>query len=260
MSRTLRGFLSAHYIILVRSMIAIFGCMAVGWGIVEFPAFWRDSPIQRIARQIISGEQFKIETLIGQEPTLLEVENSTYCRPAAIRSAAVIRLRIAEQEIAAGGQAATNEQASALRRSIRVALSCSPADPFLWVVLFSVEAARVGVKPESLEYLRNSYRLGPNEGWIAWKRNPIAFSIFQQLPADLREMAIREFVGLVESDFIDEAVDILTGPAWQVRDLILLRLAAVSQRRRLELAKALYRRGYDIPIPGVDRSTPRPWT
>ena len=257
MSTKLSGRLSAYYIP-ARSFFVILGCLAVWWGIVEFPVFWQESSIERIARQIIAGDQFKIETLIKHVPILTAAEISTNCRPATVRSAAVIPTPHGRASDCRGRFGSFQRPNGCAAQPIRVSLSCSPADAFLWIVLFWVEAARVGVEPDDLKYLRMSYRLGPNEGWIAWKRNPFAFSIFEELPADLREAAIREFVGLVQSGFIDPAVDILTGPAWQVRDLILPRLAAVTHRRREEFSRELLRRGHEIPIPGIAAPTARP--
>ena len=116
---------------------------------------------------------------------------------------------------------------------IRSSLSCAPADPFLWLALYSVEVTENGFKPDYLKYLRLSYRLGPQEGWIALKRNPLAFAVFQQLPPDLGENAVNEFVAmLLESRFIDQAAEILIGPAWPERELILSQVAQHSRNDR----------------------------
>jgi hypothetical protein len=97
-----------------------------------------------------------------------------------------------------------------------------------------------------------SYRLGPNEGWVALKRNPIAFANFDWLPSDLAEDGISEFVGLVRSQrFFDAAANILVGPAWRVRDQVLPRLAELSERDRKTFAQVLQSRGYDVSIPGI---------
>ena len=82
---------------------------------------------------------------------------------------------------------------------------------------------------DNFRILRMSYRLGPNEAWIALKRNRIAFARFRRLPPDLAEDAIDEFTRLVKANFIDQAVDIFTGPAWPERDLLLSRLEPCSR-------------------------------
>jgi hypothetical protein len=72
-----------------------------------------------------------------------------------------------------------------------------------------------GFKLDHLEYLRMSYLMGPNEGWIALKRNVLALAVFERLPLDVAEMAIRELANLLSSGLIREAGGIFTGPAWR---------------------------------------------
>src|SRR5262249_13221757 len=191
------SLVTAPYIFLVRSFVVILGCISVWWGIIGFPDYWKDSSIERIARQIIAGDPFKAETLIQQIPTIDGIKKSTYCRPAALRSAAIIQLRLLEVTALENDRQHRNAQLKSLVSAIRSSLSCAPADPFLWLALYSVEVSENGFKPDYLNYLRMSYELGPREGWIALKRNPLAFAAFQQLPPDLREYVANEFVALV---------------------------------------------------------------
>ena len=143
------------------------------------------------------------------------------------------------------------EDLKSLGDVIRSSLSCAPADPFLWLALYWVEVTENGSKPDYLNYLRLSYQLGPHEGWIVLKRNPLAFGAFQQLPPDLRENVIDEFVAMVrDSRFSDQAADILIGPAWPERDLILPHLTQISEYDRKRFADVLYGRGY-VNVPGI---------
>jgi hypothetical protein len=146
-----------------------------------------------------------------------------------------------------------------LDNTIRSSLSCLPADPFLWLVLFWVESAQNGVKPASLDFLRMSYQLGPNEGWIIFKRNPVAFAIFALLPSDLATDAIDEFLSLIKSELYQQAAEILSGPAWPVRDTILPRLAALPQENREGFARIVSSKELDVSIPGVALPKSHPW-
>ena len=239
-------------ILLVRSFFVIFGCFAVWWGIVGFAAFWQDSPIKQIATQIIAGDPFKVETLAQQLPALDNIKKSAYCGPAALRSAAIIQLRIFEIAASTNDPQDLDERQKSLVNVIRSSLSCAPADSFLWLALYSVEVNKNGIKPDYLKYLRMSYQLGPHEGWIVAKRNPLAFAAFQQLPPDLREDAVNEWFAMVhESSFSGQAAEILIGPAWPVREEILSKLPRLADADRRRLADELHGRGYDLDVPGV---------
>ena len=238
------------YILLARSFVIILGCIGVAWGIVEIPVFWQDSSIERIATRIIAGDTFKVETLAQQLPITASIKSAS-CRPAALRSAAIIELRMMEIAGSANNRQKLDHQYKSLVDVIRSSLSCAPADPFLWLALFSVEMTENKFEPDLLKYLQLSYRLGPHEGWIALKRNPLAFAAFQQLSPDLREAAVNEFAAmLVDSQFSDQAAEILIGPAWPERELILSNLTRLSESDRRRFADALYTRGY-ANLPGV---------
>ena len=117
-------------------------------------------------------------------------------------------------------------------------------------MLYWVEINRNGFQPDYLKYLRLSYQLGPNEGWIALKRNGYALAIFRRLPPDLAQMVIAEFANLLNSGFDDAVVKIFEGPGWSQRALLLPQLKGVAEIHREAFAKALYRAGYDVTCTG----------
>jgi hypothetical protein len=95
-----------------------------GLGIDCLPHFLVQSSVERTARLIIYGHPFKIEALGKLIPTVEAIEQAKYCRPAALRSAAIIRLRMA-------GTSFPREN-----KTVSPCAMQSPADPFLWLVLF----------------------------------------------------------------------------------------------------------------------------
>ncbi len=248
-----------RYARLIRIFVIVLGCLAVTWGLAVFPAFWRESPIERTARWIIAGKPYRIEALLGQLSVVDEARNFVYCHPVALRTAAIIRLRLMDEAISAKEQQKIESQIDSLVDSIRSSLSCSPADPFLWLILYWAESTQNGFRPDDIKYLRMSYRLGPNEGWIGLKRNPITFAVSEKISGDLTEYAINEFIGLLKTGFYEQTVQIFTGPAWGMHEQLLLRLQNVSERHRRIFANILYTKGYDVAVPGIERQGSRPW-
>jgi hypothetical protein len=221
------------------------GLIGIAWGVSEFPALRQESTIKKIADRILVGDVYKYEILLKQSSLVEPTQRPELCRPLTVRSAAVIRLRLAEiSDNAALGPA--NLAVDAIRES----LACSPADPFFWLALYALEPSA------PLNYLTASYRLGPNEGWIALKRNPVAFANFDELPDDLRRIVVREFVRIVEMDTIDDAVKIFVGPAWDNRELILSQMDQVPLRQRQRFQAALTSAGYDVLVPGTSFDGP----
>lgn len=246
--------------VVARGLIALFGCLAIWWGIFELPTFWRESQPERVASQIIAGEPFRIETLAQQLESLGNLTQSVDCRPAMFRSATIIQARLLDVASAKSNREKVNQSLNSLSSTVRASLSCAPTDPFLWLTLYWVERARSGFTPQNFKYLKMSYELGPNEGWISLKRNPIALADLDRLPTELAFDAIREFVALLSGGFDEQAVKIFSAAPWPARYAILPHLSIVPLWIRKKFARALYYGGLDVKVPGVDLSdSDKPW-
>jgi hypothetical protein len=245
---------------LARLFAVVLGLAAIAWGGATFPIFWAQLSIERTAAAIAGRSAFRPHSLEPLLPAINRIEQSSYCRPEAVRSAAIIRLQLAEEAVANAERDAIDTRLDALQNAILKSLACAPSDPFLWTILTWLDQTRQGFRPQQLEYLRLSYRLGPYEGWIADRRNRLALSMFWRLPQDLTEAAVREFAAMVNSQFYEAAISILTGPGWPLHDQLLVGLSDSKLRQREEFAKELYSAGYDVAVPGIAPPTDRrPW-
>ena len=252
MSRT--SSVVPQHIVLTRALLFILGCGAIWWGAVVLPVFRQQSSANHIAERIISGEPFKLQTLSEQLSILAASKRPTVCRPVALQSAAIIQLRIAEP--AGGGLLKDESHLGLVEDAIRSSLSCVPADPFLWLVFFAVQNAKNGFNPEHMKYLRMSYDLGPNEGWILAKRSPVAIAELERLPPDLAGNAIHEFLRLVDSWYYKQAVDIFCRTTTARRDKILPKLVTLPLRVRNRFADSVDDCGLDVKVPGVESVEP----
>ena len=242
-----------------RVILCGFGAATMVWALYAAPIYWRASPLEQTAKYIIAGETIKPSILSAMEERLAGVDSGKWGRPSTLAHAAVIRLRLLENAIYRGDQKAIDRQSEQLQATTRQSLSSSPAESLLWLVLYWVENTRNGFDRDHIKYLRMSYLTGPNEGWIGVKRNRLALSVFSQLPSDIADAAVAEFAHLVDSQFIPEMADILVGPGWPIRNTLLAGLTTVELVNRERFAKIVYRLGYDIVVPGVERRGQRPW-
>jgi len=248
------------YYALARLLAVALALAAITWGSATFPIFWSQLSIERAADAIAGRNTFKPHSLDPFLPVIDRIERSSYCRPEAVRSAAIIRLRLSEEAVTNAERDAIDMRLAALQDTILKSLTCAPSDPFLWMILTWLDQTREGFQSRQLTYLRLSYRLGPYEGWIADGRNRLALSMFWRLPPDLTEAVLREFAAMVNSRFYEEAIAILTGPGWPLHDQLLAALKDSGSRQREEFAKKLYSAGYDVAVPGTALpQNRRPW-
>lgn len=243
----------------VRILVGSLASLAIVWAFFAVPVFWRQSPVENIARHIIAEDTFKPEALTSIKSTYSDLGALQGGRASVLSAAAVVNLRLLEQVIASSDLKNLDSNMLETDGMIRQSLASVPADPFLWAVLFWLENTRSGFNLARLDYLRMSYSTGPNEGWIAVKRNRFALAIYKSLSTDLAENAVSEFGHLVESNYFDATADILEGPGWPIRDILLSGLKDVDEISRQTFAKVIYRRGLDLSVPGVDRPEWRPW-
>ena len=142
---------------------------------------------------------------------------------------------------------------------VRRSLSLNPGDPFLWLRLFALKNLRGGGDRRNLRLLAMSYQTGPLEGWVSLKRNKVGLVLFSELDVAEKAIVLEEFQQLVDSDFIESGVDLLTGPGWPIKEKLLATLSAVNPVSRQRFARLVRDDGIRIEIPGEERTEDRPW-
>jgi hypothetical protein len=245
--------------IAVRSLVGSFAALAIAWTVFATPVFWRQSPVENIARHIIAEDSFKLESLTSLKATNSDFKALQNGRASVLSSVAIINVRLLEQAIASGSRASLDSLMLETSGLIRQSLVNTPADPFLWTVLFWLENTRNGFNSRHLTFLEMSYSVGPNEGWVAVKRNRFALAMYTALSPVLADSVVNEFSRLVESNYFSAAATILEGPGWPIREVLMSGLKNADEISRETFAKIIYRRGIDLAVPGVERPDWRPW-
>jgi hypothetical protein len=242
-----------------RSFVVMFGICAIAWAITVIPVFRTDAPLAAAAQRILSGDRFSATQLSAMKRQL----DATADRPlqaSALSDAAVIRLLVLEDELKAGNRQPSAADLLELQMIVNAALARSPTSSFFWLADLWLDRLRGKSTDADLSLLRMSYWSGPNEGWIAVKRNPLALGVYRSLPGDLAEQALSEFVGLVRSRLYAVAANILAGPGWDVHEQLLSRLVQVEEGDRRGLAGELAFRNLDqLSVPGLGSRPARPF-
>src|SRR5689334_17918194 len=133
---------------LLRLVLILAGCFAITWGILTLPSFWRALPVEQVSGQILGGVPYSQESLALLQPAIngFDSEDGS-CEPRALRAAAVVALHVMEQGFTAKDLPVLDQRIDATRNAVRRSLACAPGDPFLWMVLYSIETTRNGFKP-----------------------------------------------------------------------------------------------------------------
>lgn len=239
-----------------RSILILVALFSAGWAALFFLNPTQEAQLSNIANAVLSGTSFKRNQIA--EAALTTAENRAICNPGETRAAAVIRLRLYEIAVDSLDSRLANERLSSLRSSVRKALKCVPTDGLLWFIAYWSAVNQGGEVTDHLEELRMSYRLAPYEGWIAL-RSPYVLAVYDVLPSDLQESARKEFVSIVRTGLIRDAVRILRSAGWRNREQLVAGLSVVRLDFRLQLDRALRSEGLTVQIPGVETPEFRPW-
>lgn len=255
-----RGVRIAAPHLLARTFIFLLAIGAIAWGGFALPLFWQQASVNRVSSMLLQGHAFEMQWLLDKARQVEATDQSSFCNPTALHNTVVLRLAGLSEAIAASNHTLVDSAYDPLYDATRRALSCAPADPFVWLTLFWLDAGKRGFESDNANYLRLSYVLGPNEGWIALWRNRLAFAVFEQLPNDLSEHAIDEFITLVDTGTLySEAAAIFADATPAVQSRIVAHLKKAKAVPRQIFAQTLYDRGLDVDIPDVEKMGTRPW-
>lgn len=242
-----------------RTLLILIALLAAGWAAALLSGANEAVYLNDIANRIMSGDSFSQESIPSLERSISTVQNRDICDPLEVRGVAIIRLRLYEDAVSASEIKLADQRFQLLRLSTDAALACVPTEGFLWFIRYWT-AVRADIPANRhVEELRMSYELAPFEGWIALRRSAYALAAYRTLPADIKEMVVKEFVAIVASGFIAEAVNVLRASAWDIRGELLPHLNSVRLDMRLRLDKRLRSEGLPLEIPGVGAKEFRPW-
>jgi len=244
---------------MLRLPLAAFGLAAAGWGAGMFPGFVRGTTIERVATRIIMMEPYRLDVLKSVLDFNQIVVPAGLCRPSNARAAAIIQIKIFEATFGDGGGEDIDREQANLTDRLAQAFDCAPPDPYLMLALFWQRNMAVGLDATSLAFLDWSYRLGPNEGWVAFRRNRFAAVLLPNVPPELARKILDEFRRLLESRFFLEALDIYRAADAESRKRLLAQLDSTDEFTRRAFFGALRNADLDPPDMKPPESEVRPW-
>jgi hypothetical protein len=222
----------------IRLLVPLFGLAAIAWAASVFPIFRLDSAVANTAARVIAGDRFRNDVWESIELKFKDVSYQSI-KPSLLAKLAVIHLRGAETAPSREDSRQVQSRLLELAGLTKDALRNAPTDGFLWLTLCWINDRSGEAADDRWRFLRSSYRLSPNEGWIGLKRNPFTLGRFMTLPDDLAENAVQELTHLVRSGLHAEAAEIIAGPGLPINRLLLRRLKVLDQTDRAILAGRL---------------------
>lgn len=234
-----------------RAGLALLGFVAVTWSWTTLPSFHAVAPALEMATSSLTNNAYRPGARDGMLRHIEATSGQWPRQPTLARAEAIIRLRGAEEAMVRSVSEDAGLKTIAAGEKVRSSLALNPADGFLWLMLYTLENALYGFDNGHLVYLEQSYVTAPLEGWIAPKRNQLAMAVLGMSSDAMQKRAITEFAALVDSNFLEEVTNILTGIGRIYRERLLASLEQVDIISREGLARKLARDGVKVDVPGV---------
>ena len=198
----------------LRAAFALSGCAVLAWGAIVFPHLIARTSAAGVADRILSDDRLRAGALTEVLSGVNAPSHAVISPSGLQRARAILMLRDSEEALDRGDVANADRKTTAAYDAVKASLGLTPADSFLWLMLFALENDRNGFAPSNLDLLKESYATGPLEGWISLRRNRLALAVFPSLDAGTQDSVVAEFAAMVDSGFIDAAKFNLTGIGW----------------------------------------------
>jgi hypothetical protein len=235
------------------------GAGAIAWGLFVLPIFRQEAAARSVARKLVEGESYRLQTMVDQIPGAEKAAERSFCNPVALHSVFVLHLFVLNESIAVGNQMLSESSYAPVYNAARRALACAPADSFIWLTLFWLDVGKNGLDRSNTNYLRLSYALSRNEAWISLWRSRLVFLLSERLSPDVSREAVDEFIKLLKTrSLYVQTASIFenASPVTQTRIIEQLQTVGIDTQRAF--ARALLDKGIDIKLPDVNLTEPRP--
>jgi hypothetical protein len=212
-----------------------------------------------VAARILMIEPYRLDVMKSVLAFNEVVVPEGLCRPSNARAAAIVQIKVFETVFEEGGGEEIDTEQQKLADRLNQAFACAPADPYLMLAQFWLRNVTSGLDSTSLALLNLSYRFGPNEGWVAFRRNRFAVILAPNVPPELAQKIVSEFGRLVSSQFFVEAVEIYRVADAETRKRLLVQVAGLDESSRRSFHSYLRNADLDPPELRPPDSELRPW-
>jgi len=236
----------------IRAVLLVAAAGGLWWSFGSLRAERYAVPLQPLAERMLAGERFPPETIQRIVAAVQPVEQQQTC-DRAHNFAAIIRFHVVLLAVSAGSRGGTDlaAAAAAADQDLRAALACSPSQAYAWLALALLESGLGKAPTVYLPDLAMSYRVGPHEGWISWRRSGFAFAHLASLDPETRGRVQQEFE-LMSRDAPERAASVFLAAGEDVRKRLLGLLSDAPLPQRTAIARLLLAKDVDISLPGVE--------
>ena len=222
----------------MRGLTAIVGCLGIAWGISNMVRGEAADDFRDIETRLLQFEAFSQATKTRVLASSA-AQDTSGCDSHAQHALLLMEIPLADAALRSGDLAAFNQRTRSLEARAKQALSCTPRDSLVWLVLFGLQTAHGVLDEHAFDLLAMSYQTAPNEAWIAVRRILLAVPVVQSAPNPMQETILAEFQNLIANGYVDMPARAYQSASEAVRRDLQARVEQLDTRRQQSFADAV---------------------
>jgi len=222
----------------LRGLTAIVGCLGIAWGISNMVRGEAADDFRDIETRLLQFEAFSQATKTRVLASSA-AQDTSGCDSHAQHALLLMEIPLADAALRSGDLAAFNQRTRSLEARAKQALSCTPRDSLVWLVLFGLQTAHGVLDEHAFDLLAMSYQTAPNEAWIAVRRILLAVPVVRSAPGPMQDTILAEFQNLVANGYVDMPARAYQSASEAVRRDLQARVEQLDTRRQQSFADAV---------------------
>jgi hypothetical protein len=182
--------------------ILIVGCLGFLWGVLNVARGEASDDFWDIEARLLHFETFSraASTAILDSAVGLDISP---CDNHSQRALMLMEIPVADAALRSGEVQEFDQHMRSLEARVRLSLSCTPRDSFIWLLLFGTQTQHGKLDEHTFAFLAMSYETSPNEAWIAIRRIVVAVPALRVAPEPVQQKILAEFQNLIKHGFLE---------------------------------------------------------
>jgi hypothetical protein len=222
----------------LRSLTAVVGCVGIAWGLSNIARGEAADDFRDIETRLLQFEGFgqATETRVLASAA---AQDTSACDSHAQHALLLMEIPVADAALRSGALEAFNQRTRSLETRATQALSCTPRDSLVWLVLFGLQTAHGVLDNRAFDLLAMSYQTAPNEAWIAVRRILLAVPVVRSAPEPMQSTILTEFQNLIANGYVDMPARAYQNASETVRKDLQARVEQLDARSQKTFADAV---------------------
>ena len=224
----------------LRCLTACIGCVGLAFGFSDLVRGEVSDDFRDLESRLLQFETFSQPTA-RQALSSAAAWNVSFCDNHAQRALLLMEIPLADAALRSGVVHEYDERIRSLEARGRQALSCTPRDSFVWLVLFGLAAGHGILNEHAFDLLAMSYETSPNEAWIGSRRTALAIPVVLSAPEPIRQKILTEFQSLVRHGFAEMPARSYLHASGPIRSLLQSQIELLDASSQKTFSDALQR-------------------